>query len=108
MAESGAQSVAVDECMSLPWVGQIAAGQGIGFIGNLRVTPEMGAGVISAREDALVCMSAGGALPGYVFGFGGPLPDDTDPALLSEALAGKAFHEETYPRWPAPIPDREL
>lgn len=87
--------------MALGWVGRIAVEHGVGFIGNMRVSPEM-RGTISPREDALVSLSAGAGLPGYVFGFGGPLPDDADAETLHEALAGKLFFEQTYPRWPPP------
>jgi len=98
MAASGVQSIAVDECMPLGYVGSVAAAHGVGFIGNLRVSPEMGASPRSARENALVCMAAGGAFPGYVFGMGGPAPDAMPTELLREALEGKASYERTYDR----------
>jgi len=38
MASSGAQSIAIDECMALDVVGEVAQAHHIGFIGNLHVT----------------------------------------------------------------------
>jgi len=98
MAASGADSIAVDECMPLGYVGHVAMAHGIGFSGNVRVSAAMGASVVTAYADAQVCMAAGSAFPGYVFGLGGPLPDDTPRELLSEALRGKEEFERAYPR----------
>lgn len=106
MAASGADSIAVDECMPLGYVGHVAMAHGIGFSGNLRVSAEMGASLVTTYADAQVCMAAGSSFPGYVFGLGGPLPNETPRALLSEALRGKEAFERTYPRQ-QPDPRRE-
>jgi len=98
MAASGVHSIGVDECMPLGYVGTVAAAQGIGFVGNARVSAAAGSGRATAREDALVCMAAGSTFPGYVFGMGGPLPYDLDPETLREALRGKEAFESTYAR----------
>jgi len=98
MAASGAQSVGVDECMPLGFVGTVAAAHGIGFVGNVRVSAASGAGRATAREDALVAMAAGSTFPGYVFGTGGPLPYDLDAETLRDALRGKEAFERTYAR----------
>ncbi len=104
MAASGADSIAVDECMPLGYVGHVAMAHGIGFSGNLRVSAEMGASASTAYGDAQVCMAAGSPFPGYVFGLGGPLPDETPRDLLTEALRGKDAFEHTYPRQRPDLP----
>jgi len=98
MAASGVHSIGVDECVPLGYVGTVAAAQGIGFVGNARVSAAAGAGRTIAREDALVRMAAGSTFPGYVFGMGGPLPYDLDPETLREAQCGKEAFDSTYMR----------
>ncbi len=87
MAESGAQSIAVDECMSLEMVGEIAEQHGIGFIGNFHTTAVLFEEHEASRADAQRCVQEGSRFPGYVFGLGAPLTQHINPARLSEALA---------------------
>ncbi len=73
MASSGAQSIAVDECMTLEVVGEIAQEYHIGFIGNLHITNVLFEETEEGRIDVQRCMDDGQRYPGYVFGLGGPL-----------------------------------
>lgn len=87
MAGSGAQSIAFDECMDLDLVGAIAQAHGIGFIGNLHVSAILFEETEDASIDAERCLAAGGRLPGYVFGLGGPITQHIDPLRLEKAVA---------------------
>ena len=87
MAESGAQSIAIDECMALDVVGEVVQAHHIGFIGNLHVTRVLFEETEEVVEDVQRCMDAGQRFPGYVFGLGGPLTQHISIPRLEEAIA---------------------
>jgi uroporphyrinogen-III decarboxylase len=91
MASSGAQSIAIDECMALDYVGEVAQEYSVGFIGNLHVT----AGLFEQSEDIVAdaqrCLHEGRRSPGYVFGLGGPITQHINMKRFEEAIA--AFHK---------------
>lgn len=93
MASSGAQSIAIDECMSLKDVGAIAQEQHIGFIGNLHVSAILFDETEDAASDVARCMHEGRDYPGYVFGLGGPITQHIPLARLEEAV-------QVYRNWP--------
>ena len=86
MASSGAQSIAIDECMALDLVGEIARTHHIGFIGNLHVTTVLFEESEEATADVQRCMDEGKRFPGYVFGLGGPLTQHITLSRLEEAV----------------------
>ena len=90
MAGSGAQSIAIDECMALSYVGEIAEEHHIGLIGNFHVS----AVLFEETEDPVAevqrCIDEGKRFPGYVFGLGGSLTQHIRLARLEEAVA--AYH----------------
>jgi len=86
MAGSGAHSIAIDECMSLAYVGEIAQEHHIGFIGNFHVTAVLFEETGEAATDAQRCMDEGKRFPGYVFGLGGPLTQHIMRSRLEEAI----------------------
>lgn len=87
MAGSGAHSIAIDECMALAYVGEIAQAHHIGFIGNLHVTTVLFEETEDATADVQRCMDEGQRFPGYVFGLGGPLTQHITRSRLEEAVA---------------------
>ena len=87
MAGSGAHSIAIDECMSLAYVGEIAKERHIGFIGNFHVTAVLFEETGEAPADVQRCMDEGKRFPGYVFGLGGPLTQHITRSRLEEAVA---------------------
>ena len=87
MAGSGAHSIAIDECMALYVVGQIAQEYAIGFIGNLHVTDTLFEESESVTADVQRCMDEGKRFLGYVFGLGGPLTQHIALSRLDEAIA---------------------
>ena len=87
MASSGAQSIAIDECMALDVVGEVAQAHHIGFIGNLHVSSVLFEESEEATADVHRCMDEGQRFPGYVFGLGGPLTQHITRSRLEEALA---------------------
>ena len=90
MAGSGAHSIAIDECMSLAYVGEIAKEHHIGFIGNFDVTAVLFEETGEATADVQRCIDEGKRFPGYVFGLGGPLTQHIRLSRLEEAVA--AYH----------------
>ena len=87
MASSGAQSIAIDECMALDVVGEVAQAHHIGFIGNLHVSSVLFEESEEAVADVQRCMDEGQRFPGYVFGLGGPLTQHITRSRLEEAVA---------------------
>ena len=87
MASSGAQSIAIDECMALDVVGEVAQAHHIGFIGNLHVTTVLFEETEEAAQDVQRCMDEGKRFPGYVFGLGGPLTQQITRSRLEEVVA---------------------
>jgi uroporphyrinogen-III decarboxylase len=87
MASSGAHSIAIDECMDLDFVGEIAQQQRIGFIGNLHVTATLFEEIEDIVADVQRCLDVGQRFPGYVFGLGSPLTQHIRMAHLEEAIA---------------------
>ena len=87
MASSGAQSIAIDECMALDLVGEIAQAHHIGFIGNLHVSTVLFEETEEATVDVQRCMDEGQRFPGYVFGLGAPLTQHITISRLEEAVA---------------------
>ncbi len=90
MAGSGAQSIAIDECMALSYVGEIAQEYHIGFIGNFHVTAALFEETEDPAADVQRCIDEGKRFPGYVFGLGGPLTQHIRLSRLEEAVA--AYH----------------
>jgi len=86
MASSGAQSIAIDECMALDCVGEVAQAHRVGFIGNLHVTSVLFEETEDVAGDVQRCMDEGKRFPGYVFGLGGPLTQHISVARLEEAI----------------------
>ena len=87
MTASGAHSIAVDECMALDVVGELAQQHHIGFIGNFHTTAVLFEESEASREDAQRCVREGTRFPGYVFGLGAPLTQPIKSTYLQEALA---------------------
>ena len=87
MASSGAQSIAIDECMALDVVGEVAQAHHIGFIGNLHVSSVLFEESEEATADVHRCMDEGQRFPGYVFGLGGPLTQQITRSRLEEVVA---------------------
>ncbi len=87
MASSGAQSIAIDECMALDQVGEMAREHGIGFLGNLHVSTVLFEESEEGADDVRRCLEQGGSLPGYVFGLGGPIVQHINPSRLQSAVA---------------------
>ena len=86
MAGSGAHSIAIDECMALDVIGEIAREHSIGFIGNLHVTDTLFEESGSVTADVQRCLDEGKRFPGYVFGLGGPLTQHITVSRLDEAI----------------------
>lgn len=86
MAGSGVHSIAIDECMALSYVGDVAREYHIGFIGNFHVTAALFEETEEATVDVQRCINEGKRFPGYVFGLGGPLTRHINPRLLDEAV----------------------
>jgi uroporphyrinogen-III decarboxylase len=86
MAGSGAQSIAIDECMALDFVGEVAQAHGVGFIGNLHVTSVLFEEAEEVAGDVQRCLDEGKRFRGYVFGLGGPLTQHISVARLEEAV----------------------
>lgn len=86
MAGSGAHSIAIDECMALAYVGEIAQEYHIGFLGNFHVTAALFEETEEAAADAQRCINEGRRFPGYVFGLGGPLTQPFNPSRLDAAV----------------------
>jgi hypothetical protein len=87
MAGSGAHSIAIDECMALSYVGEIAQEHHIGFIGNFHVTAALFEETEDPTADVQRCIDEGERFPGYVFGLGGPLTQHITRSRLEEAVA---------------------
>src|SRR6266700_888312 len=87
MAGSGSHSVAIDECMALSYVGEIAREHHIGFIGNFHVTAELFEETEDPTADVQRCIDEGKRFPGYVFGLGGPLTWHIRISRLEAAVA---------------------
>ena len=87
MAGSGAHSIAIDECMALAYVGEIAKAHHIGFIGNFHVTGVLFEETEDPTADVQRCIDEGKRFPGYVFGLGGPLTQHIRLSRLEEAVA---------------------
>jgi uroporphyrinogen-III decarboxylase len=87
MAGSGAHSIAIDECMALAYVGEIAKAHHIGFIGNFHVATVLFEETEEATADVQRCIDEGKRFPGYVFGLGGPLTQHITLSRLEEAVA---------------------
>ncbi|GAC1350386.1 MAG: hypothetical protein NVS4B9_35420 [Ktedonobacteraceae bacterium] len=86
MAGSGTQSIAIDECMALDLVGEVAQAHHIGFIGNLHVSTVFFEESEEAMADVQRCMNGGRRFPGYVFGLGGPLTQHISSSRLEQAV----------------------
>ena len=87
MAGSGAHSIALDECMALSYVGEIAQAHRIGFIGNFHVTAVLFEETEDPAADVQRCIDEGKRFPGYVFGLGGPLTQHIRLSRLEETVA---------------------
>ena len=99
MASSGVHSIAIDECMALDFVGEIAHQHHIGFIGNLHVTAALFEETEDAAADVQRCLGEGKHFPGYVFGLGSPITQHIKVKRLEDAIAtyqrlgGRNIHE---------------
>ena len=92
MAGSGAHSIAIDECMALGYVGEIAQDYHVGFLGNFHVTTALFEETEEVTADVQRCIDEGTRFPGYVFGLGGPLTQQFDPSRLDMAVS-TLFHQ---------------
>ena len=86
MASCGAQSIAIDECMALDVVGEIAQEHHFGFIGNFHVTNVLFEETEEVRADVQRCLDDGQRFPGYVFGLGGPLTQHVSLPRMEEIV----------------------
>lgn len=86
MAGSGTQSIAIDECMALDLIGEVAQAHHIGFIGNFHVSTVFFEESEDAMADVQRCMNEGRRFPGYVFGLGGPLTQHISISRLEQAV----------------------
>jgi uroporphyrinogen-III decarboxylase len=91
MAGSGAHSIAIDECMALGYVGEIAQEYHIGFLGNFHVTAALFEETEEATAEVQRCIHEGARFPGYAFGLGGPLIQHINPSRLDAAVT-TLFH----------------
>ena len=66
VCQIGTHGFAIDEQLNLNFVRDLARKYGVGFGGNLKLTLALSLGLISAREDAIVSLAAGGQ-HGYTF-----------------------------------------
>ncbi len=87
MTRCGAQSIAVDECMALDVVGEIAQEYHLGFIGNVHVTNVLFEETEEVRADVQRCLDDGQRFPGYVFGLGGPLTQHISLQRMDEVVS---------------------
>lgn len=62
----GTHGFAIDEQLNMNYVRDKAREYGRGFGGNIKLTLSLSLGLISPREDAIVCLAAGGS-HGYTF-----------------------------------------
>ncbi len=92
MASSGAHSIAIDECMALGYVGEIAQDYHVGFIGNFHITTALFEETEEVMADVQRCIDEGTRFPGYVFGLGGPLTQHINPSRLETAIT-TLFHQ---------------
>jgi len=92
MAGSGAHSIAIDECMALSYVGEIAQDYHVGFLGNFHVTTALFEETEEVTADVQRCIDEGTRFPGYVFGLGGPLTQHINPSRLDTAVT-TLFHQ---------------
>ncbi|GAC1653168.1 MAG: hypothetical protein NVS4B12_24850 [Ktedonobacteraceae bacterium] len=86
MAQCGAQSIAIDECMALDVVGEIAQEHHLGFIGNFHVTNALFEETEEVRVDVQRCLDDGQRFSGYVFGLGGPLTQHVSLPRMEEIV----------------------
>ncbi|MFH1135417.1 MAG: uroporphyrinogen decarboxylase family protein [Pseudomonadota bacterium] len=94
-----AQAAAVDEQLNLNFVRDLALKHGKGFAGALKLTLALSLGLLSPREDALICLAAGGNR-GFTLAPGCDIPFDTPAERLREVLAARTYFDENYPRYP--------
>ena len=92
MAQCGAQSIAIDECMALDVVGEIAQEHHLGFIGNLHVTNVLFEETEEVHTDVQRCLNDGQRFPGYVFGLGGPLTQHVSLPRMEEIVTTYQAH----------------
>ena len=95
MAGCGAHSMAVDECMALSYVGEIAREHHVGFLGNFHVTSVFFEETEEATADVERCIHEGKLFPGYVFGLGGPLTQHINISRLEGAVAAFLTRRDT-------------
>jgi len=86
MAGSGAHSIAIDECMALGYVGEIAQDYHIGFLGNFHITTALFEETEEPTAEVQRCLHEGSRFPGYAFGLGGPLTQHFNPSRLDAAV----------------------
>lgn len=99
VAQVGTDGFAVDEQVNLTYARDIALKYGVGFGGNLALTPPMSTGPTSLRENAIACLAAGGST-GYVFSSGCDMPYDLAAEYLDFVMDAKRSFENQSPKYP--------
>ena len=87
--------MAVDECLALSYVGEIAREHHIGFLGNFHVTAVLFEETEEATADVQRCINEGKRFPGYVFGLGGPLTQHISISRLEAAVTAFLARRDT-------------
>lgn len=99
MARVGTDGFAVDEQVNLTYARDVALRYGVGFGGNLGLTPPLITDPASIREHAIACLAAGGST-GYVFSTGCDMPYDLAVEYMDSVLRAKDYFENLFPKYP--------
>ena len=97
--QTDAHAVAVDEQLNLNFVRDLALKRGKGFAGALKLTLALSLGLLSPREDALICLARGGN-HGFTLAPGCDIPFDTPAERIGEVLEARKYFNENYPPYP--------
>jgi uroporphyrinogen decarboxylase len=95
----GTDAFAVDEQLNLSFVRDMALKYKRGFSGNLKLTLALSLGLISPREDAIACLSAGGQT-GFTLAPGCDMPYDVPAERVEQVCEAREWFEQSYPSYP--------